>query len=104
MAINGEFGTRLRQARERRGFTQAQLADRAGFKECAISRFETGAANPSLKNFRKLIGALNVTADSLLGIAEVSDRSEWLTRCIRDLREQDFQLAEQLVVRLSRNA
>ena len=94
------FSKRLRQARERRQFTQAQLAERAGFKECAISRFETGGCNPSLRNFEKLRNALGVTADSLLGVPRVSDRKGRLVLCINNLPEKDCRLIERIVVRL----
>ena len=45
-------------ARIKRGVTQAQLAKKAGTKQSAISRFESGSYNPSLQFVKKLSNAL----------------------------------------------
>jgi transcriptional regulator with XRE-family HTH domain len=37
-----EFGQRLREARERAGLTQAQVAERLGLRQTHISRVEHG--------------------------------------------------------------
>jgi len=63
-----EFPARLKAARELRDWNQAVLAQKAGFQASAISRFETGAAKPSLDNLRRLATALRVSTDYLLGV------------------------------------
>lgn len=65
-----EFPGRLKSARDRQGWSQAELADKAGFQPSAISRFETGAAKPSFENLRRLAGALRVSTDYLLGLSD----------------------------------
>lgn len=65
-----EFPGRLKAARELRGLSQAELADKARFQPSAISRFETGASKPSFENLRRLAGALRVSTDYLLGLVE----------------------------------
>lgn len=63
-----EFGKRLKQARELRGQTQAQLAERAGLTPVQISHFETGVKpSASAITLVKLADALSVTIDYLLG-------------------------------------
>ncbi len=57
----------LREIRESRGYSQSELAVKAGFQPSAISHFETGRRSPSFENLRRLADALNVTIDSLLG-------------------------------------
>jgi transcriptional regulator with XRE-family HTH domain len=64
------FTERLKAARELRGLSQAQLAERSGFQPSAISRFETGASKPSFDNLRRLAAALEVSTDFLLGLVD----------------------------------
>ncbi len=47
-------------ARIKGGVTQAQLAKKAGTKQSAISRFESGSYNPSLQFVKKLSNALDL--------------------------------------------
>lgn len=63
-----EFGKRLKQVRELRGQTQAELAERAGLTPVQISHFETGVKpSASAITLVKLADALSVTIDYLLG-------------------------------------
>jgi len=50
---------RIIQARIEKGISQKQLAERMRTKQSAISRLESGTANPSLKFLKRLAGALN---------------------------------------------
>jgi transcriptional regulator with XRE-family HTH domain len=64
----GEFGIRLKQVRDLRGFTQAELAERAGLTAVQISHFETGVKpSASAITLVKLADALSVSIDYLLG-------------------------------------
>lgn len=62
----------LREQRELRGLTQAELADRAELTAAAISHFETGLRVPSPRNLLKLAEALEVTMDFLIGRETIS--------------------------------
>jgi len=57
----------LRELREMRGLTQAELGERSGIAPAAISHFETGQRIPSLESAVKLADALEITLDALLG-------------------------------------
>lgn len=48
------------EARIKKGMTQAELARRIGTKQSALSRFERGDYNPSLKFLRKVADGLGV--------------------------------------------
>jgi len=60
------FAKRLAAFRKEKGFTQQELAKRAGVKVLQISRYESGSAQPSLEVIKKLAVALRVSADRLL--------------------------------------
>lgn len=49
----------LVKARLERRMTQAQLAERAGMKQAAIARLESGESNPSYKTLARVARALN---------------------------------------------
>lgn len=63
------IGKRIRLARDQRGLSQTQLADRAGAVASAVSHWETGRRTPDADNLRCLCVALGVSADWLLGLA-----------------------------------
>jgi transcriptional regulator with XRE-family HTH domain len=68
MATN--FPDRLREARERLGLSQTELAERSGLQPSAVSHFETGKRAPSFENLKRLSDALAVSVDYLLGRGE----------------------------------
>ena len=60
-------GTRLRRARRACGFSQQQVASRAGISRQAISAIETGVSDPSLRVAFTLAQALEMTVGDLFG-------------------------------------
>lgn len=68
MAEPTQFGTRLKHAREFRGMTQAELAQKAKLTPIQISHIETGVKpSASAVTLVKLADALSVSVDYLLG-------------------------------------
>lgn len=51
-------GALLRQARKRHGLDQAQLAQRVGTSQSAISRIERDVVSPTLATLKRLLDAL----------------------------------------------
>ncbi len=62
---------RLRDIRERRLLTQAELADLAGLQRVTINRLESGATAARISTVRKLAAALGVDAAELMGESNV---------------------------------
>ncbi len=58
---------RLRELRERRGFSLRKLAKAAGVHYVSLVRLEGGAFDPRLSTVKKLAKALRVTFCELLG-------------------------------------
>jgi transcriptional regulator with XRE-family HTH domain len=54
-------GSMLRDARERAGLTQSALANRAGTSQATLSAYESGAKQPTLDTFLRLIAAAGST-------------------------------------------
>ena len=89
----------IRTAREETGITQAELAQRTGTTQSAISRLERGHSRPSLSTIRRLVRAcgleLQVTVrpgapapeplDSTLALSP-SERLDQLVRTVAFVR------------------
>jgi len=67
------FRLNLKNLRELRSMTQAEMGARAGIAPASISHFETGQRTPSLDTLIKLADALRVSVDTLLGRAPVEN-------------------------------
>jgi len=64
------FRERLREWRQRRGLTQAELGKKADVPTVSVSHFETGHRFPNAESLRRISDALGVSADYLLGRAK----------------------------------
>lgn len=62
---------RIIKKRNELGFSQTDLAKRAGLKPPAISQYESGSRSPSYEALIKLSNALNVTTDYLISGNEI---------------------------------
>jgi transcriptional regulator with XRE-family HTH domain len=59
------FGLRLRALREKAGFSQEDLAERAQVHRTYLSGIERGRRNPSLINLLRIARALNLSISAL---------------------------------------
>ena len=62
-----DFGTRLRELRTARGWTQAQLSARLGVTKSVISAYETALRYPSYDILIRIAALFGVSSDYLLG-------------------------------------
>lgn len=63
------FGERMKALRERRGWSQAQLAEAVGISQVSIAKIERGG---DTKHGAKIAAALGTTAEELSGIRPVT--------------------------------
>ena len=63
-------GQRLKEARKKANLTQVELANIIGVKAAEISQYESNKRTPRWPAFNKLLDALNITADEVLGREE----------------------------------
>tara|TARA_R110000803_G_scaffold46394_4_gene97368 strand:- start:405 stop:614 length:210 start_codon:yes stop_codon:yes gene_type:complete len=66
MDIRKKFGARLRKLRETQGWSQEELADRAGLHRTYISSVERGVRNPTISVLAKISAALGASLAELL--------------------------------------
>ena len=62
-----KIGKRIKEARERFGLTQAELAEQAGLTPAWISHFETDDRQPSIEKLCRIADVLRMSTDALLG-------------------------------------
>jgi transcriptional regulator with XRE-family HTH domain len=67
------FPERLRAARKARGLSQNGLYRLSGIPSCSISRLEGGGARPSYDSLLRLVTALEVSADYLIGCSDIME-------------------------------
>lgn len=60
------FGVRLRKAREGCGYTQEELATKAGISFTTLNRIEQGHVNPSLGTIYAIVDVLKIPAGELV--------------------------------------
>lgn len=63
-----DFGLRLTRLRERKGYTQAELARKLGVSKTSINRYENNTQSPTLENAKRLADILDTTLDFLAGV------------------------------------
>ena len=70
--VEDSFGQRLKAALSSRHMMQKELAEKIGVNEMAISRYVHGGRMVSVSILIDICKTLNVSADYLLGLTEVT--------------------------------
>ena len=99
------LGEQIKRCREKRGFTQEQLAEKIGVSIETISNIERGIKMPRLQNFVAIANQLGVSADELLQdeldygfIAEANALSKKLEKLQRADRKRILEIINFLIV------
>ena len=72
-AYQAAFGRHIRYMRMQRGFTQEEVAHRAGVHVTYLSSVERGLRNLSLKNIRAIAKAMEVNTAELFSFESACD-------------------------------
>lgn len=68
-------GPVIKDLREKKGYTQKQLADRIAVSDKTVSKWETGRGLPDLSLLEPLAGALGVSVAELLSGEQITNRN-----------------------------
>ena len=66
MAEPTRIGSQLRSLRKARGWTQSDLAEKAGMKRTALGAYEEGRAEPKLETLLKIADHFKLKVDDLI--------------------------------------
>lgn len=92
--IEAEFdvGLRLREIRLQYGFSQRQLADKAGVPHGQISMIETNKSSPSVASLRKILGGFGINMSEFFEPDVIEQTQVFFTPGdLRDLTSQLYQ-------------
>lgn len=96
------FSQRLKWLREKKGFTQKEMAEKLGISQQYYGRFEKGTGQPNLETLFKLRYILGESLDFLLGVYLEDDLAEELyfdyieARMKREDTEHQLRVVEEL--------
>lgn len=76
-----DFGKKLREAREKAGRSQRQIADAVGISPQMISAYEKGTRSPSIDVAAKLANEIGVSLDHLCGIQISENSTPTISNC-----------------------
>lgn len=97
------LGNRIRECRKERGFSQEILAEKSGVSTNTISRIEGGQMAMSVGILQKIVKALGVDANTLLGVStEVNETKIWVSAF--SSRVQELKENEQKILKHTMNA
>ena len=68
--MGDNFNENLKNARERKGMSQKDVAEEIGVAKSTYSLYESGNREPNVQTIKKIADVLNVSADELLGLNE----------------------------------
>lgn len=98
------FQERLKAARNLRGWSQEELAAKAGMPPSSIGHYESGSRKPSFDTLRKLANVLEVTTDYLLGRVDepgLAEAADPLYRDVGKLTAADRDIAKDFLKMLA---
>jgi len=84
-----QIGQRIREARNVKGWPQAELAFRAGLNSAYVSHIETGKAKLALPTIVKIANALSISTDELLCDSLNQTQHVYDKRIAAELRDCD---------------
>lgn len=79
------FGKKLREAREARDFSQAELAKQIGSYHSIIGKYERNEIKPSIETAKNIADSLEVTLDYLLGGSNSAVLDKELLKRLEDI-------------------
>lgn len=100
-----QFGRRVRQSREERGWSQGDLARECGLTPSGVAHFEAGRREPRLTSIVRLAEALDISADYLVGISNQPQasvaRSSKIANLVGRMRSEDVEFLEKMAQELA---
>ncbi len=88
--MENSVGTRIKECRKNRGWTQEDLGKRVSVSPQVVSNWERGYSTPDSLHIQSLSAALNVSADFLIGRTDDSERSAQAAADVMNLPEVQF--------------
>ena len=97
------FGQAMKQARNAKGMTQAQLAEKVGLVSKTVTNIESQKQPPSFVSFVRIVTLLNISVDGFLFKSEQEDsRRKHIDILLASLGEKELMVIEAAAEALKR--
>lgn len=101
-SVRAQYGALVKHHRERKGLTQAQLAERTERSLEMIGRIERGNASPSFATIEAIARVLNTPLKDFFSVGEYAvkasdDRLALLMKRLAGLSREDLEWADRLL-------
>ena len=94
--MDKKVGDRIKDLRQKKGLTQAELADNMGFTSQTVSNWESGAREPDIEALIKLSSLFNVSLDYLLSGKEQEEKVVIMSRIEMAAKKDDPSIIQDL--------
>lgn len=94
MNIKKQLGTKIKRLRQKRGYTQEQLAEKMGIATRTLSGIEIGENFVTAETLEKVFDVLNVSSSELFAFDHIKPREELINEIVSDL--QNIQDSEKI--------
>lgn len=92
------FDTRLREAREARGWTQGELADKLGVAQPFVSQLENGRRRPTPALLKRITTTLGISREELLAEEKEAEvKASIINRKLKGLSPESLEKIEDYV-------
>ena len=71
---NQQIGKNIAHLRKERGWSQRELAERAGITHSAISSIENGKVSPSVSSLQKIVNEFSLSLSEFFTLEQQSDK------------------------------
>ena len=89
------FGQAMKQARNAKGMTQAQLAEKVGLVSKTVTNIESQKQPPSFVSFVRIVTLLNISVDGFLFKSEQEDsRRKHIDILLASMGEKELMVVE----------
>lgn len=94
-----KIGKFISQKRKEQGYTQAQLAEKLGITDRAVSKWETGKSLPDASIMLELCGLLNINVNDLLNgeVVSMNNYNETMEKNLLDMVRQKEEADKRLL-------
>lgn len=79
------IGTKIRYYRNKKKWTQKELAEKLNLATGTIQQYELGKRTPSVETLQQLASILEVSADDIINVPEFSDEYEMICEILNDV-------------------
>lgn len=89
MNIKKQLGLKIKRMRQKRGFTQEQLAEKIDIAVRTMSGIETGENFVTADTLEKILNTLNISSSELFAFDHIRPQDDLKTEIIDDIQNLD---------------